>query len=568
MDDDLGIAWLVQRYVVSQMLAGKEPPDLPMVDAVIVEALNRGREVWNSMAPAAVAKKGLDEELAFEYAKQLGDGLDEVSTNALKEGYTASLSTGVDRSLSWARVTKAWGLDGAQMRSYIGTMPTDGYQKQAVPEKQLVILETMLNTRADRMKANEEWSIQELAKQIQWIKMVKTGEIGEESKKRWHTALDERVCPTCGPLHERTVYTYETFDRGVFAPPVHVNCRCWVELDPVEVITKAVPAAYETEREYRRDLHGRFSRVDTLQGSKPKVYKRPQLQTSGGGAGIIRTPNPLISLNEDEIPRMLRRVDGRVYYGKGSVYDKNGDIGQFTTLDEFVRAIAQKGTAGVVIPYDYSPIILSQQEANETVMDKTVEVFEIIRDAKQRAGKEFTEALPRSVRMEVDAGGVKKGASIKTTPFQKNSNDLYFTVLPEEFRSLNKIGSEIDLSQSDVYGFESGHYDFNTMGWDKRAIADAGEIDVIVGPMVHEDIFNPNSGLISGKYVLMNDSTAMGEFAAQLGVPHGTVIKYWFHPDLMDKGVGIGLGRGDSHLYDDDDEFRQDDNFSASYDDD
>jgi len=44
----------------------------------------------------------------------------------------------------------------------------------------------------------------------------------------WQTAHDERVCPICGPLHDKqeTVWA-EQFPDG---PPAHVNCRCWTVL--------------------------------------------------------------------------------------------------------------------------------------------------------------------------------------------------------------------------------------------------------------------------------------------------------------------------------------------------
>lgn len=44
--------------------------------------------------------------------------------------------------------------------------------------------------------------------------------------KEWITATDERVCPVCGPLHEKQVDWAEPFPNGVMIPPAHPNCRC------------------------------------------------------------------------------------------------------------------------------------------------------------------------------------------------------------------------------------------------------------------------------------------------------------------------------------------------------
>lgn len=72
-----------------------------------------------------------------------------------------------------------------------------------------------------------------------------TGVVGG---KRWMTAVDERVCPVCAPLHGRLVqvdagfgYTASELESEVLrkalghvgsefnAPPAHPRCRCWLQ---------------------------------------------------------------------------------------------------------------------------------------------------------------------------------------------------------------------------------------------------------------------------------------------------------------------------------------------------
>lgn len=48
-------------------------------------------------------------------------------------------------------------------------------------------------------------------------------------EKIWRTSLDERVCPTCGPLEGERKLLNENFSIGVDAPPAHVSCRCYFE---------------------------------------------------------------------------------------------------------------------------------------------------------------------------------------------------------------------------------------------------------------------------------------------------------------------------------------------------
>jgi SPP1 gp7 family putative phage head morphogenesis protein len=55
------------------------------------------------------------------------------------------------------------------------------------------------------------------------------------SGKQWRTAADELVCPICRPLNNKIVglnddgFTTETGGIGLFAPPAHPNCRCWLQ---------------------------------------------------------------------------------------------------------------------------------------------------------------------------------------------------------------------------------------------------------------------------------------------------------------------------------------------------
>ena len=79
--------------------------------------------------------------------------------------------------------------------------------------------------------------------------------------KRWMTAVDERVCPICGPLHNKIVEIDQTWEftpemlaanpqlkralgnqpASYTAPPAHPNCRCWLQpvvfeaLEPEEI---------------------------------------------------------------------------------------------------------------------------------------------------------------------------------------------------------------------------------------------------------------------------------------------------------------------------------------------
>lgn len=57
--------------------------------------------------------------------------------------------------------------------------------------------------------------------------------------KQWNTAVDELVCPICGPLNGKVVKLGETFGGFYDYPPAHPRCRCW--LSPVVYRAEDMP---------------------------------------------------------------------------------------------------------------------------------------------------------------------------------------------------------------------------------------------------------------------------------------------------------------------------------------
>jgi SPP1 gp7 family putative phage head morphogenesis protein len=49
---------------------------------------------------------------------------------------------------------------------------------------------------------------------------------GVVDRVRWQTAMDERVCPQCGPMHNTTDVVGGDFEG--MGPPRHPGCRCWL----------------------------------------------------------------------------------------------------------------------------------------------------------------------------------------------------------------------------------------------------------------------------------------------------------------------------------------------------
>lgn len=81
--------------------------------------------------------------------------------------------------------------------------------------------------RAKRIAVTEVTRLYADGNQLAWRQS------GLVSANRWNTARDERVCPICAPLNGVVVPMGEGFTPsgpglGPTAPPIHVNCRCWL----------------------------------------------------------------------------------------------------------------------------------------------------------------------------------------------------------------------------------------------------------------------------------------------------------------------------------------------------
>jgi len=73
------------------------------------------------------------------------------------------------------------------------------------------------------------------------------------------------VCDVCGPLNGTVVSVENEYDvsegMSFFVPPLHVNCRCDIELEEFEIVTKF--------DEFKRDKNGRFSSVESRGAKTP-----------------------------------------------------------------------------------------------------------------------------------------------------------------------------------------------------------------------------------------------------------------------------------------------------------
>ncbi len=262
----LNMAFLVYRGLMSSDLK-KQPTTIVGTETakVLIESGERIRSYWiANFSPniqAGLQIGGLDDAtsavIAGKYAGKLAEQINEVSDRAFLEGYHAALNKGWDRALAWERISEAYGLDPVQMRKWVSYYPEDGYHPQDIPEKSRSLLDKMLGDRGKRIGDHEAWNIKQTGKQTYWSQQVASGSVPETAKKVWYTARDELVCPVCAPLDGIAIPITSEFDTGsgeFFTPPLHVNCRCEINLQFPDVVTKAMG-----DDKYNRDKRGRFS---------------------------------------------------------------------------------------------------------------------------------------------------------------------------------------------------------------------------------------------------------------------------------------------------------------------
>lgn len=116
-------------------------------------------------------------------------------------------------------------------------------------ERVQAVAEFSAKARAERVARTEAFRVANLSTREAWKQS------GVVSTVKWYTAVDERVCEFCGPMHDKvTSIDGNFFDKGdtveatdaegkpvsldlsysdVGAPPLHPNCRCYIRPEDI-----------------------------------------------------------------------------------------------------------------------------------------------------------------------------------------------------------------------------------------------------------------------------------------------------------------------------------------------
>ena len=168
------------------------------------------------------------------------------------------------------RVLDAYGLTPRQMRTYVGASqfqtPVSDVLPRSLKAKARAYIDKAFTSRTRKLAKQEEHNIDEQAKQFAWMWLQEKGRLNDKAEKLWITAKDERVCPVCGPLHNKRVKVNERFvtaEGEFWTPGLHPNCRCVVRLLEHTFSKDLAGSQLQAfNRMHHRDEHGKFSALD------------------------------------------------------------------------------------------------------------------------------------------------------------------------------------------------------------------------------------------------------------------------------------------------------------------
>lgn len=215
--------------------------------------------------------------LAQEYAERMGEYFNETSRESLIQGFNTFVNRKVPSRLAAERALEAYGITPRQMGGYTSAQLWDGKVSSAAAQlsaKQKVksYIAKSLQERFGLFADQEKHNLSMQAQQVAWNYLVEQDRIPRQAEKVWITAKDERVCPSCGPMHGQRVPVLEKFENGLYVPGVHVNCRCEVRLTVVPIEKRVEIRKDERwwETDEARSSDGRFS---TSRQAKPVAEK-------------------------------------------------------------------------------------------------------------------------------------------------------------------------------------------------------------------------------------------------------------------------------------------------------
>ena len=162
----------------------------------------------------------------------------QVWQNVINRGVVEQGINGADLALQLQDSTGLTVKMEAAVAKHSAALAAEGVSKTAIKKAAAKYSKTLRKQRALAIGRTELSDAYNSSRQITMVDNVESGVIKVSVVKKWYTAVDERVCPICSPLHGQIVGLKETWvsenektgkeTKSGENPPIHAMCRCVV----------------------------------------------------------------------------------------------------------------------------------------------------------------------------------------------------------------------------------------------------------------------------------------------------------------------------------------------------
>jgi SPP1 gp7 family putative phage head morphogenesis protein len=233
------------------------------------------------------------------------------------------------------------------------------------------------------------------------------------NKKRWYTAVDEKVCPICGALDGKEVGLDEEFAPGILAPPAHVNCRCIIR-----------PVVSETLQEIKKQKK--------LDHWEQLLEENPHLNPQYWNEKSIKSP---FARNKDVSSKELlswKEYDVLVQ-ALQKVRPKLEDISLAAEVKDFVSKELAKLAQKWGIPVDYYHFASSLSAWAETSNNHFISAL-----MQKVASQVFDSKFNLFQQKLYDRFWGKKGFNVFYDQLKQAMREKFMTALPPKFGGLSE----------------------------------------------------------------------------------------------------------------------------------
>lgn len=382
----LGLRWLWLRHAV--------PP--------IVEAMQ-------SKAPGLTSADATS--VAAAYADKVGDRIDETSTDALLKGFEKELGNNTPPAVAWERAIAGFGLTERGMLGYLKNLAKSGYRRNANHDK--AITKGLLD-RAMVIGEEESFAASQTGKSVHWLIQRSTGDIPADSRKKWRTQNDEKVCPICSPLDGQVVDLDERFHTesgNLWAPGAHIGCRCEVNLDYDQSIGKAYTLGMTTTypdswREQTRGANGRW--VDMNRQGEPRAALARDDYVSVPIPKVKPTPTLQLLLEDIDNFTNEQKQEQKPLPRLSSTLDSVLGPSQSTPMQSLSKLVQQEQTKALQQNHAIDKALITQSAID----------YAMIKEAEQRfkANQEILQQAAAVIREEKKAAAPPQLAEPESAP--------------------------------------------------------------------------------------------------------------------------------------------------------